>query len=124
VIFFSLSHPLIHRLVQGVHRMSLPKRMDSDCTGLESSAPLASWERWGLKLFFVLLLGFGALVVYRSAFLRQRLGDFRVFAQAAWAVRAGTDFYDLQVDGRWHYCYPPFLAIVLRPLADPPAGVD
>ena len=89
----------------------------------EPSDRLAPWQRWFVALFCVVLLGFGVMVELRSAFLRQRLGDFRVFAQAAWAMRAGVDFYDLKVDGRWHYCYPPLLAMALYPLADPPAGV-
>src|SRR6266446_4579467 len=100
----------------GANSSGVPMRAQSD--------QLEPWQRWFVALFGVVLLGFGVLVELRSAFLKQRLGDFRVFAQAAWAVRAGVDFYDLKVDGRWHYCYPPLLAMVLYPLADPPAGLD
>jgi hypothetical protein len=84
---------------------------------------LRPWQRWFLVLICAGWLGFGAVVELRSAFLKQRLGDFRVFAQAAWAARAGVDLYEIKVDGRWHYCYPPLLAILLYPLADPPPGV-
>ena len=54
------------------------------------SDQLEPWQRWFVALFGVVLLGFGVLVELRSAFLKQRLGDFRVFAQAAWAVRASS----------------------------------
>src|SRR5207244_3517752 len=73
---------------------------------------------------FVGILLFGALVEIRAAFLTRRMGDFGCYARGAWAVRTGADLYDVTCDNQWHYNYPPFLAIVLLPLADPPLGQD
>jgi hypothetical protein len=67
---------------------------------------------------------FGALVELRSAFLSRRMGDLGVFVRTAWAVRSGQDIYAITDDNRFHYHYPPLLAILLVPLADPPAGVE
>src|SRR5205085_3345118 len=32
--------------------------------------------------------------------------------------------YDVTDDNHWHYHYPPLFAVLLTPLADPPAGVE
>ena len=37
---------------------------------------------------------------------------------------AGTDLYAITDANDWHYHYPPLLAILLTPLADPPPGTD
>jgi len=73
---------------------------------------------------FALIVGFGALVELRSAFLSRRMGDLGVFVRTAWAVRAGADIYQITDDNRFHYLYPPLFAILMTPLADPPAGAD
>jgi hypothetical protein len=65
---------------------------------------------------------FGGMVEKRSAFLHRRMGDLNVFLRAAWAVRAGQDIYTATDNGGFHYHYPPLLAILLVPLADPPPG--
>jgi hypothetical protein len=65
---------------------------------------------------------FGVLVVVRSAFLSRHMTDLQVYLRAAWAVRAGEDMYTVLDDNKWHYHYPPLLAIVLTPLADAPPG--
>jgi hypothetical protein len=70
------------------------------------------------------MLAFGVLVELRSAFQQTSKTDFGVYARAAWAVRAGADPYAVTDSNGWHYCYPPPLAILLAPLADPPAGED
>jgi hypothetical protein len=75
----------------------------------------------------LLLLGvvaWGCLVELRSAFLSRRMGDLGCYLRGAWAVRAGADLYAITDDNNWHYNYPPLLAIVMAPLADPPAGFD
>jgi hypothetical protein len=84
---------------------------------------LSPWERRGLILFGVLLLAFGGLVEMRSAFLSRRMGDLGCYVRAAWAVRTGNDVYEV-TDNSWHYNYPPLLAILMAPLADPPPGAD
>jgi hypothetical protein len=85
---------------------------------------LHRWQRHGLALFAAVIVLFGGLVVLRSAFLTQRMGDVGVFLRTAWAVRSGADIYQITDDNGHHYHYPPLLAILLVPLADPPAGAD
>jgi hypothetical protein len=87
-------------------------------------APLSRWERRGLIAFALVLVSFAFLVELRSAFLNHRKGDLNVFLRAAWAVRAHEDLYTVTDDNGFHYCYPPLLAILAAPLADPPAGAD
>lgn len=87
-------------------------------------SPLTPWQRRGLWALFAAFLLFGGIVELRSAFLKRRMTDLDVYLRAAWAVRAGEDIYDITNENDWHYHYPPFFAIVLTPLADPPPGVD
>jgi heptose I phosphotransferase len=85
---------------------------------------LGRWERAGLIAFFLVLAGFGCVVEMRSALLRRHVGDVDVFLRAGWAVRSGADLYAVTDDNGLHYRYPPFLAILAAPLADPPPGAD
>jgi alpha-1,2-mannosyltransferase len=87
-------------------------------------SPLSSWERAGLAVLLALLISFGALVEMRSAFMQRRMTDVGVYLRAGWAVRSGADIYDVTDDNGWHFQYPPLFAILMAPLADPPAGVD
>jgi hypothetical protein len=87
-------------------------------------APLGRGERFALAVFFVVLAVFGVIVEHRSAFQHTRKGDLNVFLRAGWAVRSGADPYAVTDDNGFHYHYPPLLAILAAPLADPPAGVD
>jgi hypothetical protein len=66
---------------------------------------------------------FGAVVVQRGAFLKVRRTDLGVFLRAAWAVRSGADLYGITDDKGLPYNYPPLLAILLTPFADPPPSV-
>lgn len=85
---------------------------------------LAAWEKWAIALIFAGFLAFGAVVLQRSAFLQLRMTDAGVYFRAAWAVRSGADPYTIQDDRGWTYLYPPTLAVLLTPLADPPPGAD
>lgn len=89
-----------------------------------AASPLSRWERRGLLLFLVVLLGFGGLVEMRAVFLKRRMTDLGVYLRTAWAVRAGADIYDVTEENDWHYVYPPLFAILMTPLADPPPGAD
>ncbi len=91
---------------------------------LTPAAGLSAWERRGLAALVAVLVGFAGLVEFRSAFLNHRKGDLNVFLRAAWAVRSGADLYRVTDDNGFHYCYPPLLAVLLTPLADPPAGFN
>ena len=95
-----------------------------DASARNSSGRLLRWERNGLILLLVVMIAFGGLVELRSAFLSRRMGDLGVFLRTAWAVRAGDDIYQVSDDNHFHYHYPPLFAIILTPLADPPAGAD
>lgn len=77
-----------------------------------------------LGIFVCLVVLFGGLVEMRSVFLTRRMTDLGCYLRAAWAVRAGADLYQVTDNNGWHYNYPPLLAILLVPLADPPSGVD
>lgn len=85
---------------------------------------LSPWQQRGLVFLFVLFLLFGGLVEFRSAFLQHRKGDLDCFLRAGWAVRSGAGLYDVTDDNGFHYNYPPLLAVLVAPLADPPAGAD
>jgi hypothetical protein len=81
-------------------------------------------ERLALYGFVAVLVVFGALVEYRSALQRTRKGDLNVFLRAGWAIRADADPYSVTDDNGFHYHYPPLLAILAAPLADPPADAE
>lgn len=80
---------------------------------------LRKWERIGLALLAVLSISFGVLVTLRSAYMHNPKTDFQVYARAGWAVRSGTDIYDVMDNNGWHFVYPPAFAIAMAPLADP-----
>ncbi len=85
---------------------------------------LLPWERAGLWLFLVAILVFGGIVEKRSVFLTRRMTDADDYFRAAWAVRTGQDMYSAVDTNGWHYNYPPFFAIVLQPLANPPPSAN
>jgi hypothetical protein len=86
--------------------------------------PLRRGERLALIAFFAVLALFAVLVEHRSALQQTRKGDLNVFLRAGWAVRADADLYAVTDDNGFHYHYPPLLAILAAPLADPPIGAD
>jgi hypothetical protein len=87
------------------------------------AGPLSTVERSSLGLIALVPVIFGIVVEVRGAFLQTRRTDLAVFARAAWSVRSGVDVYSVTDDKGLHYHYPPFLAILMAPLADPPPGV-
>jgi hypothetical protein len=83
---------------------------------------LSRRERVVLALFLGSFVLFGLLVEKRSAFMRRRMGDLGCYLRAGYAVRVGgTHLYDYTDDNGWHYNYPPLFAVLMAPLADPPA---
>ena len=84
--------------------------------------PLRRWEKAVLAVLGLLLAGFVVMVEIRSCFLSARFTDLTDYTRAAWAARTGGDMYAVADEHGWHYCYPPPLALLLMPLADPPAG--
>jgi hypothetical protein len=89
-----------------------------------AAANLTRWQRAGLAFLVAGFIIFGVLVEVRSSFLRRRMTDLGVYLRVAWAVRTGADLYSVTDDNGWHYQYPPLFAILMAPLADPPAGVE
>jgi alpha-1,2-mannosyltransferase len=79
-------------------------------------------ERFGLVLLALLTVVFGVIVEHRAVGLSECRSDLSIYLGAAWRVRAGTDPYDYENGQGSHYNYPPFLAILLTPLAMKPAG--
>lgn len=90
----------------------------------ESTGPLSSIQRIGLSLLLVLILLFGAWVELRGALQHTRKTDIGAYLRAAWAVRTGRDIYSITDDRGLHYAYPPFLAVLMTPLADPPPDTN
>ena len=80
---------------------------------------LGRGERIGLGLGFCFILAFGINLEYRTALRRIPMTDLGVFATAAWAVRSGDNLYTVCDWHGWHYQYPPTLAILFTPLAQP-----
>ncbi|MFI4974245.1 MAG: glycosyltransferase family 87 protein [Caulobacterales bacterium] len=74
----------------------------------------------GLLAFVVVM--FGAITVNRAdgAADGHRRTDAGVYFRAAWAMRTGADPYTITDDNGWHYIYPPALAVLAAPFADPP----
>jgi alpha-1,2-mannosyltransferase len=79
-------------------------------------------EKWLVGAFLIAIVGFGALVEVRSAYLSNRKTDAGVYFRAGWAVRADADLYRVADDNGWHYAYSPAFAALMTPLADAPAG--
>ena len=78
-------------------------------------------DRWYTLAMTVAAIAFGALVLYKSAYLTRPQGDFGCFARAGWAIQQGGEpLYRVMDDNQWHYNYPPLFAICMTPLADPP----
>jgi alpha-1,2-mannosyltransferase len=98
--------------------------MDGSPAGNSRQAPLRRGEQFALLALFAAFVVFAGLVEFRSAFQHTRKGDLNVFLRAGWAIRAGVDPYAVTDDNGFHYHYPPLLAILAAPLADPPAGAE
>jgi len=70
----------------------------------------------------LLTVAFGVVTFVRGAAEQHRHTDAGVYFRAAWAIRADADPYTVTDDNGWHYIYPPTLALLIGPLADPPKG--
>lgn len=92
--------------------------------GNNASNPLTRLQKIGVCLLLLFTLGLGAVVELRGALQNQRKTDLGVYLRAAWAIRTGNDPYAISDDRGWHYVYPPLFAIMMVPLADPPAGAN
>jgi alpha-1,2-mannosyltransferase len=89
-----------------------------------NNEPLSWYEVAAIAIFFGLAALFGVWVEIHSAFQPVRHTDLADFLRAGWAVRSGNDPYRVTEEHGWHYNFPPLLAIVLTPLADPPKGAN
>jgi len=87
---------------------------------LNAASPL---DRHGRRLLLVLagvFLVFYAYVMNGTVIHQPRKGDLDVYLSAAWAAKEGQSLYQITDPHGWHYLYPPFLATLMIPLADPP----
>ncbi|MBY0513181.1 MAG: DUF2029 domain-containing protein [Gemmataceae bacterium] len=92
-------------------------------TARPGDRPLYRYEKFGLVLVGLLIVGYGAITEVRSAFLSFRHTDFNCYTHAGWAVRSGADLYgELAVNGL-PYTYPCTFAVLMVPLAEPPPWV-
>jgi hypothetical protein len=94
---------------------------------MENPAPVR-WptknQRTCLWALLIAAIIFAGVVEYRSVFLKRRMTDADVYFRTAWAVRTGLDIYDVADTNGWHYQYPPFLAVLMVPVANPPPLAD
>jgi hypothetical protein len=67
-----------------------------------------------------LFLGNYFAIVVQGGVSSERTGDLGVYLRAAWAAGQGRDIYQATDLHGWHYLYPPLLASLLVPFADPP----
>ena len=81
-----------------------------------------TWERWAFVLLLLFFIAFGYNVLQRSAFSDRRRTDAGVFFRAGWAVRNDVNPYQVTDENDFYYLYPPGMAALLVPLADPPAA--
>jgi hypothetical protein len=86
--------------------------------------PMSAGQRRVVIGLAVAAVVLGIVVEVRSAATGRRMTDLDCYLRGAWAVRVGADPYAVEDDNNWHYNYPPFLAILLGPIADPPAGAE
>ena len=76
-------------------------------------------EKIWLTVAAIVLIGFGALMERRTALRHEPMTDLSVFCIASGAVWSGQNPYSIPDWHGWHYQYPPALAIVFLPLAEP-----
>ena len=91
---------------------------------ITKSEPSHRWhfsrrERVWFCVVLFALLGFGINVEQRTALRRTPMTDLGVFSCAAGAVLSGENIYSVTDWHGWHYQYPPALAILFTPLAQP-----
>ncbi len=89
-------------------------------SGKTPAAPLDRMGRLIVCLLAGILLVFFAITLEHAALNQPRTGDLGVYLRAAWAARQGESIYQITDQHGWHYLYPPLLASLLIPLADPP----
>lgn len=76
-------------------------------------------EKFWFLLAITVLIGFGALLERRTALRHEPMTDLGVFCIASGAVWSGLNPYEISDWHGWHYQYPPALAIVFAPFAEP-----
>ena len=84
------------------------------------SPPPRRLEKVFIALSLLALVGLAANTVNRGAFLKRPMTDAQVFFRGAWAIWSDAPLFEVTDDNGWHYHYPLFLAVVLRPFANPP----
>jgi hypothetical protein len=111
---------------------SRPRRsLLDDPSGRPGVGVRPTWEPWAFALLAVFAIVFGAIVLQRSAFAQpkgdpdhipRRKTDAGVFFRAGWAVRESVNPYSVTDENDWYFLYPPGVATLFTPLAEPPAS--
>jgi len=91
------------------------------------NAPAASQNSWNLRrherisiiIAVCVLVAFGLLQERRTALRHEPMTDLGVFCIASGAIWSGENPYAISDWHGWHYQYPPALAILFLPLAEP-----
>ena len=84
--------------------------------------PLNRSERWGLVLLLAMFVLHSLFTGHRSLFLKRRHDGLGRLPPRRLGRVSGEHLYEVADGNGFHYIYPPLLAILLTPLADPPAG--
>jgi hypothetical protein len=91
------------------------------------NAPSATKPRWNFRrheriaiiVTLIALIAFGILQERRTALRHAPMTDLGVFCIASGAIWSGENPYAISDWHGWHYQYPPALAILFLPLAEP-----
>jgi len=76
-------------------------------------------ERIAIIIAVFVLVGFGCLQERRTALRQAPMTDLSVFCIASGAIWSGENPYAIPDWHGWHYQYPPAMAILFLPLAEP-----
>ncbi len=87
-----------------------------------TNVPLLRRDRAAIVLTLLLVVGYGAIVEIRSAYLKHRHTDLGPYLRGAWALRVGVNPYTVTDNGGLHYAYPLPFALLMTPFADAPPG--
>ena len=103
---------------EGVNAISETRLMTMREVASPTPAGFPGWAKSTVLLITLLLvIGLGAVSVYRAAYSPDHRSDFTVYTAAGDAVLAGADLYKAQNPRGLSYVYPPPFAILMVPFS-------
>jgi alpha-1,2-mannosyltransferase len=96
-----------------------PDKIQNTMLGKNSRWNFSRRERVWFAVGICLIIAFGAVLERRTALRRVPMTDLGCFSCASEAAWSGDNFYKISEWHGWHYGYPPMLAILFLPLAEP-----